>query len=151
MDNQAAGTDGQLSWLVFFRREQTDLLVKTTAGIPAAGNEAFPGGQSFEAVPGFGNGDGTAPLYHHRFDPNCEGCRRQAYARLQQEEFVAAPQQWESMDPNAQFYELRRLAMTEDEYFQSLSDFEVRFVVSSTLSLPWCLVNAILTLNDFRT
>ncbi|KAL7960452.1 hypothetical protein V8C34DRAFT_321350 [Trichoderma compactum] len=103
MDNQAAGSD---------------------AGNPAAGNEAFPGGQSFGAAPGFGNGDGTAPLYHHRFDPNCEGCRRQAYARLQQEEYLAAPQQWESMDPNAQFYELRRLNMTEDEYFQSLSDFE---------------------------
>ncbi|KAL6695825.1 hypothetical protein J3F84DRAFT_348099 [Trichoderma pleuroticola] len=104
MDNQAAGNDA--------------------AGIPAAGNEAFPGGQSFEAAPGFGNGDGTAPLYHHRFDLNCEGCRRQAYARLQQEELMVPPQVWDSMDPNEQFYELRRLNMSEDEFFQSLSDFE---------------------------
>ncbi|KAK4083631.1 uncharacterized protein Triagg1_1293 [Trichoderma aggressivum f. europaeum] len=105
MDNQAAGSDA--------------------AGIPAAGNEAFPGGQSFDAaVPGFDNGDGTGPLYHHSFDLNCEGCRRQAYVRLQEEQYLAAPQQWESMDANAQFYELRRLTMTEEEYFQSLSDFE---------------------------
>ncbi|KAL7911316.1 hypothetical protein GGI35DRAFT_478677 [Trichoderma velutinum] len=103
MDNQAAGSD---------------------AGIPAAGNASFPGGQSFEAAPGFGYGDGTAPLYHHRFDPNCEECRRQAYARLQQQEVLAPPLLWESMDPNTQFYELRRLNMLEDEFFPSLSDFE---------------------------
>ncbi|QYS98582.1 hypothetical protein H0G86_005758 [Trichoderma simmonsii] len=103
MDNQAAGSDA--------------------AGIPPAGSEAFPGGQSVEAEPGFGNGDGTT-LYHHQFHPDCEECRRQAYLRLQQEQFLAPPQVWESMDPNAQFYELRRLAMPEDEFFQSLSDFE---------------------------
>lgn len=151
MDNQAAGSDGQSSWLVFFRREQTDLLVKTTAGNQAGGSEAFPGGQSFEAAPGFGNGDGTAPVYHHQFHPDCEECRRQAYLRLQQEQFLAPPQVWESMDPNAQFYELRRLNMPEDEFFQSLSDFEVCVVHSSTPCLLWCIVNAILTLNDCRT
>ncbi|KAL6787968.1 hypothetical protein J3E68DRAFT_445148 [Trichoderma sp. SZMC 28012] len=100
MDNQAAGSN------------------------PSGGSEAFPGGQSFEAAPGFGNGDGTAPVYHHQFHPDCEECRRQAYFRLQQEQFLAPPQVWESMDPNAQFYELRRLTMPEDEFFQSLSDFE---------------------------
>ncbi|KAJ4860732.1 hypothetical protein T069G_05720 [Trichoderma breve] len=104
MDNQAAGSDA--------------------AGIPPAGSEAFPGGQSFEAAPGFGNGDGTALVYHHQFHPNCEECRRQAYIRLHQAQFLAPPQVWESMDPSAQFYELRRLTMPEDEFFQSLSDFE---------------------------
>lgn len=40
--------------------------------------------------------------------------------------------------------------MPEDEFFQSLSDFEVRFVLSSTLGLPWCMVNSILILNELK-
>ncbi|KAL7934971.1 hypothetical protein V8C35DRAFT_279437 [Trichoderma chlorosporum] len=102
MDHQTAGSD---------------------AGILGAGNEAIPRGQSVEAISAFGNGDGTAPQYHHQFDPNCVECRRQAYERLR-EEISTQPLPWESIDPTIQFYELPRPNMHEENFFASLSDFE---------------------------